>query len=197
MKKIKNLAMFALIIAVLASGCIDSDSQKETVNVEVPQGWTQVAVTPVPLNSEQGKAASASWPQFALVGQVTYIEFSAMSEGPEYSITLTIQNVAQNPVAFNKIVAKYDDQIRPITVETNIYPTTLNYGEAIQPTIETYDLRGMQDNVEKAGKKTIVIHVRLNNGDEDVSGDYEASLPPLSYMEKFSDQSHQIFFAKN
>ncbi len=196
MKRMKYLIVLAFIAVVLISGCVSKDPGKENDKTEISHVAPRPTAGFVP-GGEQKEVSPAKWPMFAITGQVTLIAYSTMTNSPEYSIKLTIQNAAQSPVTFNRIVARYNDQGTGKTLESSIYQTTLNYGEAIQPTIETIDLREMQTNVEAAGKKTIVIHISLENGDEDISGDYIAALPPLSYMEKFSDQSHHLDFAKN
>lgn len=196
MNKSRYLIIAILIGMAIISGCVSKDPQKENVNTVVPTATPEPARVSVPETGGQGEVLSAGGAIFAIVGQVTLSGYSPMTDGPEYSIKLTIQNAAQRPVTFNRIVAKYNDQRNWKTVESNIYPTTLEYAEAIQPTIETAYLREMQDNVEASGHKTIVIHIHLENGDEDISGDYVAALPPLSYMET-PGRSHQIFFAKN
>ncbi|MFZ2970640.1 MAG: hypothetical protein WA063_05820 [Minisyncoccia bacterium] len=136
-----------------------------------------------------------SEPTFAMIGFVTYQNYSIMSNGPEYSIDLLIQSATNKPVTFNKIVAKYYDQGSPKTIEDNIYPVTLEYGQAVKPNIKTSYLADMQDRVERTGKKTVVIYIQLKNGEENVGGEYSASLPPLSYMEKQGTNIHQMDFA--
>lgn len=194
MKKAVCILAIALVSAVLISGCVSTDPPIKEKGT--PAATPRPSATSGSGIDEQEKRFNFNEPTFIMRGTVTYEGYSAMSSGPEYSIDLLIQSVTNHPVSFNKIVAKYNDQGPEKTVESNINRVTLNYGQAVEPKIETYNLRRMQDNVEAAGKKTIVIHIQLKNDGEYIGGDYEASLPPLFYMEK-GDQVHRMDFALN
>lgn len=151
---------------------------------------TQKKVEPTPeITSGQG----SSEPRFAMIGFVT-LDSSPMSSGLEYKIDLVIQSAADHPVTFNKIEVKYYDQSSPVPIVSSISSTTLEYGQAVKPSIKTYNLQEMQNRVENAGKKTIVIYIQLMNNGEKVGGEYSASLPPLSYMQTLGT-SHEINFA--
>lgn len=200
MKKSTLYVTIALLAIgmIIVSGCVDQKKDEEEFARKLKEKISESTQAP-PAYSDQGNYPGGqekgfSEPTFAMIGFVTYQGYTVMSNTPEYSIELVIQSATNKPVTFNKIVAKYYDQRSPNEYVKNIYPTTLAYGEAIKPTIETFNLQEMQNRVENAGKKTIVIYIQLMNNDEKVGGEYSAPLPPLSYMQTLGT-NHQIDFA--
>lgn len=154
----------------------------------LPNNKMGKAVEPIPAKQkvepspEITTGPGFSEPTFAIIGFVT-LDSSPMSSGLEYKIDLVIQSATDHPVTFNKIEVKYYDQSYPLPVISSIGSTTLEYSQVKKTSVKTLNLQEMQNKVENAGKKTIVMYIRLKNGEENVGGEYSASLPPLSYME--------------
>ncbi len=197
----KNKILYAGIVLLIfgimsLGGCLEKDPLKEIVLTKIPSFEPRPTASSVPEAGEQGEIIPLAEPMLNIVGQVTLDQSTLSSASPEYLIELTIQNTAQDPVTFDKIVVKYDDRFEGKTVIVNIFSTTLAHGQTIKQNVKTYGLKDMQENAEwSTGKKNVKMHVYLKNGSIDASGDYVDILPPLPDMQ--SGQNFQLNFTKN
>lgn len=124
--------------------------------------------------------------------EVTYERFSIMSEGPEYLMNITIMNMAKDPVSFDKVSISYIDLKPGPAAVYHIGQVTLEFSQAWNFKVKTYDLWNYQENAKRSGKQFVTMRLSLENNDESASGNYYAGLPPLSVMEANNGQSQTI-----
>jgi hypothetical protein len=195
MNKIICILAIMSIAIMTISGCVDKDPLKEIVLSKLPPLAPQPAASSAPDNGTQEEAIPIEEPMLSITGQVALDQSTISTASPEYSIELAIQNTAQDPLTFDKIVVKYDDRFEGKSVILNIYPTTLAHGQTMKQNVRTYGLKDMQENAEwSTGKKNVKMHIYLRNGGADVSEDYMDTLPSLPDMQ--DGQNFQLNFTK-
>lgn len=128
-----------------------------------------------------------------ITGELSDAGYSQATQSSEYAIRLKIQNMAQDPVSFDKIIVKFDDRFAGKTIIINTYPTTtLAHGQIKEQDFTTNGLSAMQESTEwSTGNKIVKMHVSLKDGNTPVSGDYMAPLPAA-----LDGQNNQLTFAR-
>lgn len=151
-----------------------------TISVYVPPGQDDADV----------KLPSVNFIGWVVVGN------SSESGSPEYFVTVKIQNVGKTPITFDKLEAFFYDQGNGLKVPVNTGPFTLEPLYEIEQSFQSSGAERLMQNVESAGKKTIVLYVYLLNDEKLVGEEFGKALPPLWYMEKLDGQSHLLMFAQ-
>jgi hypothetical protein len=189
MRKSIYILAVAIIVAVLMSGCVIKDPAKEIVTKAksvIPQP------TVAPASGVQEESALLVDSMLDITGELSDAGYSQATQSSEYAIRLKIQNTAQDPVTFDKIIVKFDDRFEGKTIIINIFPMTLAHGQIKEQDVATNGLSAMQETAEwSTGKKIVKMHVSLKNGNTPVSGDYMAPLPAA-----LDGQNNQLTFAK-